>query len=219
MMAVASTSLVIPAALSGAQCKANSSCQDNVIFLSRGISVVLLVLFAVYLNFRLNSHVSHFEEDISESHAVQEETEHRWCAVAEIAVLLLCTLFATISARLIMRTTDSITESSFITERFIGFILLPLVVEGPDRLEAVRAAYHDKMDQALDFAIGRSMQTALFSTPFLVMLGWVMRISEPMTLHFQSFETVALFLSAHLVSTLIGDGKSNYLEGAICLAT
>jgi Ca2+:H+ antiporter len=80
-------------------------------------------------------------------------------------------------------------------------------------------AYQNHMDHALDFAIGRSMQIALFVTPLLVLLGWAMHISEPMTLHFQPFETVALFLGVLMVTNLIGDGKSNYLEGAICLAT
>jgi Ca2+:H+ antiporter len=61
------------------------------------------------------------------------------------------------------------------------------------------------------------MQIALFVTPFLVILGWIMGL--PMTLHFQGFETVVFFLSVLVVNYLIQDGKSNYLEGAMCLGT
>ena len=42
-------------------------------------------------------------------------------------------------------------------------------------------------------------------------------MGRPMTLHFENFETVAFFLSALVVTLLIQDGKSNYLEGLLCL--
>jgi Ca2+:H+ antiporter len=38
-----------------------------------------------------------------------------------------------------------------------------------------------------------------------------------MTLHFETFETVAFFLSSLVVTLLIQDGKSNYLEGGLCI--
>lgn len=69
------------------------------------------------------------------------------------------------------------------------------------------------MDLALGVAIGSSMQIALLVTPFLVILGWI--IDEPMTLHFQTFETVVFFLSVLVVSYVCADGKSNYLEGSM----
>jgi Ca2+:H+ antiporter len=128
-------------------------------------------------------------------------------------------LLTAAAAFFLMGASDSITESSSISSRLLGLVLLPLVAEGPERVAAMADAYQNHMDHALDFAIGRSMQIALFVTPVLVLLGWAMHISEPMTLHFQPFETVALFLGVLMVTNLIGDGKSNYLEGAICLAT
>jgi len=38
-----------------------------------------------------------------------------------------------------------------------------------------------------------------------------------MTLHFETFETVVFFLSVLVVTYVIQDGKSNYLEGAMLL--
>merc|ERR1712000_440825 len=51
--------------------------------------------------------------------------------------------------------------------------------------------------------------------PALVLLGWA--IDVPMTLHFELFETVVFFLSVLVVTYVIQDGKSNYLEGAMLL--
>lgn len=53
-------------------------------------------------------------------------------------------------------------------------------------------------------AIGSSMQIALLVTPFLVILGWI--IGQPMTLHFETFETVVFFLSVLVVTYVIQDG-------------
>jgi len=66
---------------------------------------------------------------------------------------------------------------------------------------------------AMGVAIGSSMQIALLVTPALVLLGWA--IDVPMTLHFELFETVVFFLSVLVVTYVIQDGKSNYLEGAM----
>ena len=213
MMYVASASLVIPAALFETQCRANSSCEQSIIKLSRGIAVILLVLFVVYLNFRFNSHADLFRGDES------EEVESSSSLVANGVVILLCMPFTAAVAFFLIGASDSISESSHISSRLLGLVLLPLVTEGPERVAAMTAAHQNHMDHALDFAIGRSMQITLFVTPLLVLLGWAIRISEPMTLYFQPFETVALFLGVLMVTNLIGDGKSNYLEGAICLAT
>lgn len=86
-----------------------------------------------------------------------------------------------------------------------------------EHVTAVIVAYKGKMDLAINVAIGSSMQIALFVTPFLVILGWIM--GQPMTLHFQGFETIIFFISVLIVNYLIQDGKSNYLEGAMCLGT
>jgi hypothetical protein len=76
-------------------------------------------------------------------------------------------------------------------------------------------AWKGKMDLAIGVAIGSSLQIALFVTPFLVILGWIMNVD--MTLHFHIFETMAFFISGLVVTFLIQDGKSNYLEGGLCL--
>ena len=54
---------------------------------------------------------------------------------------------------------------------------------------------------AIGVAIGSSMQIALLVTPFLVILGWI--INQPMTLKFESFETVVFFLSVLITNYLI----------------
>jgi len=57
------------------------------------------------------------------------------------------------------------------------------------------------------------MQIALFVTPSLVLLGWL--VGQPMSLSFDPFGAVVFYLSVIVVEGLISDGGSNYLEGAM----
>lgn len=52
--------------------------------------------------------------------------------------------------------------------------------------------------------------------PVLVLVGWA--VGQPLTLYFHDFETINLVVSVLLVNSLIQDGKSNYLEGALLVA-
>jgi Ca2+:H+ antiporter len=82
------------------------------------------------------------------------------------------------------------------------------------------------MDLAIGVAIGSSMQIALFVTPFLVILGWI--IGQPMNLSitllqpfsnkdFEIFQVAVIFVSVVVTNYLIMDGKSNWMEGVMLL--
>ncbi|KAJ5278866.1 hypothetical protein N7478_004238 [Penicillium angulare] len=221
LMAVASASLIIPATLYAALSQSSHNAQDNILILSHGTAIILLILYVMYLYFQLRSHADLFEEaNGSDTEngggAEEEEAEERlltpWAAtVALIAV----TILVAICADYLVGSIDAIVQKTGISKTFIGLVLIPIVGNAAEHVTAVVVAYKDKMDLAIGVAIGSSLQIALFVTPFLVILGWIMGIE--MTLHFQTFETVAFFISGLVVTLLIQDGKSNYLEGGMCL--
>ncbi|KAK5628429.1 hypothetical protein RRF57_004144 [Xylaria bambusicola] len=107
--------------------------------------------------------------------------------------------------------------SSVVSEEFIGLILVPIVGNACEHATAVTVAMKDKMDLAIGVAIGSSMQVALFLIPLLVIIGWGIGNSE-MTLAFDTFQVVTLFVAVLLVNYLIGDGKSHWLEGVQLIA-
>jgi len=132
---------------------------------------------------------------------------------AAALVLMIVTVMVAICAEYLVDSIDSLVETAHISKTFIGLILLPIVGNAAEHVTAVMVAVKDKMDLAMGVAIGSSMQIALLVTPFLVILGWI--IDKPMTLHFETFETVVFFLSVLVLTYVIQDGKSNYLEGAM----
>ncbi|KAA1118300.1 hypothetical protein PGTUg99_004546 [Puccinia graminis f. sp. tritici] len=64
-------------------------------------------------------------------------------------------------------------------------------------------------------AVGSSIQIALFVVPLLVILGWIM--DKPLTLLFDPFESITLFLSVLIVNYTIQDGRANWIEGFILM--
>jgi len=219
LMAVASASLIIPATLyavmHGDNKKENLETDKNILVLSHGTAIILLILYVLYLYFQLYSHHNLFADVENQEGGEDEEEAQILSPTAAGVALVLVTVLVAICAEFLVDSIDSIVESAHISKTFVGLILIPIVGNAAEHVTAVVVAYKGKMDLAINVAIGSSMQIALFVTPFLVVLGWIMH--QPMTLHFQGFETMIFFISVLIVNYLIQDGKSNYLEGAMCI--
>ena len=134
------------------------------------------------------------------------------------AVILLCcsTALVAICADFLVDSIDYLVESTSVSQAFIGLIILPIVGNAAEHITAVVVASKNKMDLAINVALGSSIQIALFVTPLIVILGWC--IDVDMSLYFSLFEVVSLFASAFIVNFLMIDGRSNYLEGVLLIA-
>jgi Ca2+:H+ antiporter len=49
--------------------------------------------------------------------------------------------------------------------------------------------------------------------PLVITIGWI--AGHPLTLAFDGFQVIVLFVAVLLVNYLIGDGKSHWLEGVL----
>ncbi|CAJ2504846.1 Uu.00g122400.m01.CDS01 [Anthostomella pinea] len=246
LMMLSAASMVLPGALFmiiRTSSKGDVAERDRTILaLSRGTAVILLTLYVLYLWFQLRTHHNLFgsepaadvqagpaqiESGEGENGAAEAtpaatgngdeepEEEHMspWSAGG---VLIVTTVLVAICADYLVESIDSLVERAHISRSFIGLILIPIVGNAAEHVTAVVVAIKNKMDLAMGVAIGSSIQIALFVTPFLVILGWIM--DRGMNLHFETFETVAFALSVLVVIYTVQDGKSNYLEGAMLMA-
>lgn len=225
LMAVATSSLIIPAALYATLPDEDTT--GIVLTLSRGTSIVMLLLYLIYLLFQLKTHHRLFQTP------GDEENEEGILTVFEGSlVLVLVTVLVSVCAEYLVGSIEGLVASSGISKTFIGLILIPIVGNAAEHVTAIVVAMKNKvhipskgiqvniltshqMDLAIGVAIGSSMQIALLVTPFLVILGWI--IGQDMTLHFHTFETVTFFVSTYITYLVVADGKSNYLEGAMLL--
>lgn len=204
LMAVSTASLIIPATLYAVMrnSKTDVDKDKNILILSHGTAVILLILYVLYLLFQLKTHATLFDEEENEDGEEGEEKEAEILSPWAAAVaLVLITVLVAVCAEYLVDSIDSIVETTHISKTFIGLILLPIVGNAAEHVTACVVAWKNKMDLAIGVAIGSSMQIALLVTPFLVILGWI--IGEDMTLHFETFETVVFFLSVLITNYLI----------------
>lgn len=98
---------------------------------------------------------------------------------------------------------------------FLGLILVPLVEKAAEHITALDEAWDNQMNFAMAHVLGSSIQTALFNTPLVILVGW--GIGVEMDLNFEIFDAVVLILAILVVGNFLRDGKSNYLEGFLCV--
>jgi len=177
---------------------------------SRGTAIVLIFLYGTYLTFQLFTHKKLFEEAEG-----SEEEEAKMHPAIALFTLVGVTVLVGVCSEYLVGSIKGIIAATGITETFTGLILLPIVGNAAEHLTAVRVAYKNKMDLAIGVAIGSSVQIALFVTPVLVIIGWI--IGQPMSLYFQPFQTVVMFMSVLVVYAVINDGSSNWIEGVMLM--
>ncbi|SPO04939.1 related to calcium/proton exchanger [Cephalotrichum gorgonifer] len=241
LLALSSASLVIPATLynvlDNQKERIKSNPGDPVLLLSRGTAIILLILYVLYLFFQLRTHHNLFDSQAAANRVLDDptaldseangdieadadaddlETEEPCMGAFPAAlVLIVTTIIIAICADYLVGTIDNVVDTAGISKTFVGLILIPIVGNAAEHVTAVVVAVKNKMDLAMGVAIGSSIQIALFLTPFLVIVGWAM--GKPMSLHFETFSTVAFAFSVLVVTYTVQDGRSNYLEGAMLL--
>lgn len=182
--------------------------------LSVAVAVVLIGVYALTLLFSMKTHsylceVGETELD-GEGHS--KPNLGLW-----IGVLLAATVLVAIESEFLVSSLEVATETLGLTSLFTGVILLPIIGNAAEHATAVTVAMKDKMDLSISVAVGSTLQIALFVAPLLVIAGWVM--GQPMDLDFNPFELVAVAVSVLIANSVSSDGKSNWLEGALLLAT
>jgi len=73
-------------------------------------------------------------------------------------------------------------------------------------------ALKDKMDLAVNIAVGSSAQVALFVAPVLVLVSFALG-PHPMALVFNGYEVAAMLLAVVIANFTTQEGESNWFEG------
>jgi len=127
------------------------------------------------------------------------------------------TVLVALESELLVSTLEDTLEHFHMTPLFMGVILLPIIGNAAEHATAITVAMKDKMDLSFSVALGSTMQIALFVAPLLVLAGDVLH--QPMDFNFGMVELVAIAVSVLLINSVSSDGRSNWLEGLLLLAT
>ncbi|MDA8749691.1 calcium/proton exchanger [Candidatus Poseidonia alphae] len=207
LLVLAVVALIVPSAF-----HYNGGSSDAVMKLSYATALVLLFIYGCSLLFQLKTHVNEFS---SGGHGEGHEDPEMSIKDAWI-LLILATIFVGWMAHILVHSLETTVEKWHLPELFIGVILVPFFGNAAEHFTAVLVAGKDKMDLSIAIAIGSSVQIALFVAPIMVLWGWVLGV--PLPLEFGLLETVAAFGSVFITISILADGKTNWLEGAMALA-
>jgi len=117
---------------------------------------------------------------------------------------------AGLTAECLVDSIDGMTERTNVSREWIGLIVLPVIGNAVEHVTAVTVSLKDRLNLSLSIAVGSSVQVSLCLIPLLVLLGWA--IDQPMSLLFDTFETICLVVSVILVNFAL-TGRTNYLQG------
>ncbi|MDP8943896.1 MAG: calcium/proton exchanger [Actinomycetota bacterium] len=179
--------------------------------LSFAVVLVLVVSYAAGLLFSLKTHRQLFNP------YTEEEAEAHWSLRRAVLMLAIAGALVGVTSEVLVGSLEETAEQVHLSEFFIGVFVVAIVGNAAEHWVAVLVAAKDKMDLAVNIAVGSSAQIALFVAPVLVLLSFVFGPS-PMALVFNGYEIGAMLLAVVIANFVTQDGESNWFEGVQLLA-
>lgn len=212
LLTIAIMGLVLPATFSLVSSNTEFLILEEV---SIAVAILLMVSYLLSLFFSMRTHKHLY---IGGKHK-DNDTEHarHWTTNKSIGVLLAATLAVAFMSEMLVGVIEHVAEAAHLSEFFIGVILIPLIGNAAEHLTAVTVAGKDKMDLALNIAVGSSTQIALFVAPLLVFISLLM--GHPMLLIFNELEVVAVAVSVFILDNIVRDGESHWMEGVLLIVS
>lgn len=180
--------------------------------LSLATAIVLMGTYIAGLIFSLWTHRAIFNPAYEE-----EEDTWGWSVRTSVIALAVAGVAVGLMSEILVGSITEASESVGLSEFFIGVIVVAIVGNAAEHWVAVLVAVKNKMDLAVNIAIGSSAQIALFVAPILVIASFFIG-AGPMPLVFNGFELGAVLVAILVANYVTQDGESTWFEGVQLLA-
>ena len=178
-----------------------------------GLSVaVAVIMFSIYILSIFFSFFTH-KDVFGTEH--EEVAETKWSFKKAISVLVAATVMIALESEFLVGSIEAVTKTFGLSELFVGIIVIAIIGNAAEHSTAIIMAARNKMDIAVEIAIGSSLQIILFVAPVLIFISLFF---TPMSIVFNEFELFAMFFSAIIANQIASDGESNWLEGVQLIA-
>jgi Ca2+:H+ antiporter len=182
-------------------------------------SVVLLAVYALSVWFTIRGGQQHFGDEESREKvrqspkAAPQSHSHPWSQRRALTILAAATFTLALISEVLTSQLEPASHALGLTETFSGVILLAIVGNAGEILNAVRFARDDQMDVSFSIAVGAGTQVALMVAPLLVLVSQFM--GTPMDLVFSPFEVITVALAVVVTNKITGDGQCHWMEGVL----
>ena len=187
---------------------------DEVENLSLGVAIILMLSYAAGLVFSMKTHRAVFNP-----YEAEHDGAHAggWSIRKSMGLLAIAAVLVGLMSEILVGSISEASEDIGLSEFFVGVFVVAIVGNAAEHWVAVLVAAKDKMDLAVNIAIGSSAQIALFVAPLLVLCSYVVG-PEPMPLVFNGYELGAMLFAVLIANFLTQEGESNWFEGVQLLA-
>jgi len=179
--------------------------------LSLAVAVVLIVTYVAGLFFSLKTHRDIFNPEYG------DEGTWGWSTRKSVLALALAGVLVGVMSEVLVGSISEASHAVGLSEFFIGVIVVAIVGNAAEHWVAVLVAMKNKMDLAVNIAIGSSAQVALFVAPVLVLASFFIG-PHPLALVFNGFELGAILIAVLIANYVTQDGESTWFEGVQLLA-
>jgi Ca2+:H+ antiporter len=193
---------------------------SDVEHLSLAVAIVLIATYAGGLIFSLKTHRDLFNPGHGvdgDADGLNDEGEEPWTIRRSIIMLAIAGVAVGVMSEILVGSISEAADGIGLNEFFVGIIVVAIVGNAAEHWVAVLVARKDKMDLAVNIAIGSSAQIALFAAPVLVICSFFLG-PHPMALVFNGFEIGAVLLAVIIANHVTNEGESTWFEGLQLLA-
>ncbi|MGB5181670.1 MAG: calcium/proton exchanger [Xanthobacteraceae bacterium] len=207
MLTLAAIALILPAAF-----EAVAGTPEHLDRVSFSISVILLLVYFLYLAFALITHPALFT-----SSEVPENAKVQVSPAGPGLLLAAATAGIAWMSEIMVGAIEPAAQQLGLSDIFVGVFVVAVLGNAAEHTTAIDAALKNRMDLSLSIAIGSSVQIALFVAPVLVLASLFLG-PTPMDLAFSPGLVLMVLLSILITGQVASDGRSDWLKGTQLLA-
>jgi Ca2+:H+ antiporter len=166
------------------------------------IAAVLLLVYVIVQTLTLRRHREEHDEEAAAS---------AWSLPLALAALGATTGATALISEILVHSLDGFAKSAGLSQFFIAAIIVAVVGNAAEHGGAVVIARRGKMKLATEIAVTSSAQVALFVTPAIALVAWL--ITPALPLAFRWEEIVAMAGATAIVIVVVLDGRTRRWEG------
>jgi len=180
--------------------------------ISVAVALVLIATYAAGLFFSLRTH-----RDLFNPASDENDPARIWSLRRSVGTLAAAGALVALMSDILVGSIEHASHDIGLSQFFVGAFVVAIVGNAAEHYVAVVAAAKNKMDLAVNIAIGSAAQIGLFVAPVLVLLSFAVG-PAPMALVFNAYEIAALLAAGLVATALVSDGESTWFEGVQLIA-
>ncbi len=130
-------------------------------------------------------------------------------------MLGVATILTALVAEILVGSLEAFAHKAGLSEFFVSAVIVAIVGNAAEHGGAVVVAHRGKIALAGEIALASAAQVAVFLTPLVVLLSWLI---DPLALSFRPVEIAALGGATAFTAAIVWRGESSHTRGVLLLA-